>query len=113
MIEPNEQSENYAALYMRTGPPEKCSHCDGQKSRSSKFPCPSGGVRGRNVPASYAQFLYCNGAVLVPVFNDPNDASTEHARGVVPTRKSYRSFGDLIWDRRRSHCMTHSNNHET
>ena len=28
---------------------------------------------GRRLPASYANFYIANGAVLVPVFNDPND----------------------------------------
>ncbi len=29
--------------------------------------------RGQRLPASYANFYICNGLVLVPTFNDPND----------------------------------------
>ena len=43
---------------------------------------------GRELPASYANFYIANGAVLVPVFNDPNDRIALNTLAeVFPTRE--------------------------
>ncbi|GAB4318316.1 MAG: agmatine deiminase family protein [Candidatus Sumerlaeia bacterium] len=39
--------------------------------------------RGRRLPCSYCNFLVINGAVLVPVFDDPNDAAALEAIGAA------------------------------
>ena len=75
MIEPNERSENYAALHANLGRLQKRPHAsDGQRLEIVEIPMPRPVVfEGRQLPASYANFYIANGAVLVPVFNDPND----------------------------------------
>ena len=109
MIEPNEQSENYAALHANLGRLKNARTADGQKLEIVEIPMPRPVVfEGRQLPASYANFYIANGAVLVPVFNDPNDrialnmlAEIFHTRKIVPIYS-----GDLIWGFGALHCMT-------
>lgn len=63
---------------------------------------------GSRLPATYANFLVINGAVLLPVYSDPNDgkalerlAAVFPGREIVPIdcRPLIRQFGSL-------HCMT-------
>jgi agmatine/peptidylarginine deiminase len=43
---------------------------------------------GRRMPATYANFLILNGAVLVPTYRDANDAiALERLRGAIPGRE--------------------------
>ena len=43
---------------------------------------------GERLPASYANFLVINGAVLVPVYGDPADAvAVERIAGAFPDRQ--------------------------
>jgi agmatine deiminase len=109
MIEPNERSENYAALHANLGRLKNARTADGQKLEIVEIPMPRPVVfEGRQLPASYANFYIANGAVLVPVFNDPNDrvalytlAELFPAREIVPIY-----CGDLIWGFGALHCMT-------
>jgi agmatine deiminase len=81
----------------------------GQKLEIIELPMPSPVVfEGRHLPASYANFYIANGAVLVPVFNDPNDrialdtlAKQFPSREIIPIYS-----GDLIWGFGALHCMT-------
>ena len=63
---------------------------------------------GRRLPASYANFYIANGAVLVPVFNDPNDRIALNTLAqLFPTREIVPIYcGDLIWGFGALHCMT-------
>jgi agmatine deiminase len=109
MIEPNERSENYAALHANLGRLRNARTADGQKLEIVEIPMPRPVVfEGRQLPASYANFYIANGAVLAPVFNDPNDrialnklAELFPAREIVPIY-----CGDLIWGFGAMHCMT-------
>lgn len=109
MIEPNERSENYAALHANLGRLRNARTADGQKLEIVELPMPRPVVfEGRQLPASYANFYIANGAVLAPVFNDPNDrialntlAKLFPAREIVPIY-----CGDLIWGFGALHCMT-------
>jgi agmatine deiminase len=63
---------------------------------------------GVQIPASYANFLIINGAVLVPTFNDANDrhalnilASCFPDREIIPI-----SAIDLIWGFGTLHCLS-------
>lgn len=38
------------------------------------FPAPCYGIQGERIPATYANFLIINNAVLVPTYSDPRDA---------------------------------------
>jgi agmatine deiminase len=109
MIEPNEQNENYADLHANLGRLKNARTADGQKLEIVDIPMPRPLVfEGRQLPASYANFYIANGAVLVPVFNDPNDrialntlAELFPSREIVPIYS-----GDLIWGFGALHCMT-------
>ena len=64
---------------------------------------------GIRLPASYANFYICNGAVLVPTFNDPNDRI---ALGILaelfPDRTVVGIHAvDLVWGFGTLHCLTH------
>jgi agmatine deiminase len=109
MIEQNEQSENYAPLRANLGRLKNARTSDGKKLEIVEMPMPRPVVfKGRQLPASYANFYIANGVVLVPVFNDPNDrialntlAELFPAREIVPIYS-----GDLIWGFGALHCMT-------
>jgi len=64
---------------------------------------------GMRLPASYANFLVTNGAVLVPTFNDPADRV---ALGILaecfPEREVRGVHAvDLVWGLGAVHCLTH------
>jgi agmatine deiminase len=63
---------------------------------------------GRRLPASYANFYIANAAVLVPVFNDPNDrVAVDIMADIFPDRDVVGIYcGDLIWGLGAIHCMT-------
>jgi len=109
MIEQNEQSENYAALHANVGRLKNARTSDGQKLEIIEIPLPHPVVfEGRQLPASYANFYIANGAVLVPVFNDPNDRIALNSLAeLFPTREIVPIYcGDLIWGFGALHCLT-------
>jgi len=109
MIEPHERSENYAALRANLGRLKNARTSDGQKLDIVEIPMPRPVIfEGRQLPASYANFYIANGAVLVPVFNQPNDRiALNTLAAVFPTREIVPIYsGDLIWGFGALHCMT-------
>ena len=109
MVEPNERSENYAALHANLGRLKNARTADGRKLEIVEIPMPRPVVfEGRQLPASYANFYIANGAVLVPVFNDPNDRIALNSLAeLFPTREIVPIYcGDLIWGFGALHCMT-------
>ncbi len=109
MIEPNERSENYAALHANLGRLRNARLPDGQKLEIVEIPMPRPVVfEGRQLPASYANFYIANGAVLAPVFNDPNDRiALNTLTELFPAREIVPIYcGDLIWGFGALHCMT-------
>jgi agmatine deiminase len=113
MIEPNEHSENHMALHANLGRLKNArtasSTSDGEKLDIVEIPMPRPVVfEGRQLPASYANFYVANGAVLVPVFNDPNDRiALDLLAELFPTREIVPIYsGDLIWGFGALHCMT-------
>jgi agmatine deiminase len=63
---------------------------------------------GRRLPASYANFYIANSAVLVPVFNDVNDAAALRIlERCFPGRQVVGVYcRDLVLGRGAIHCMT-------
>ena len=109
MVEPNERSENYAALHANLGRLKNARTADGEKLAIVEIPMPRPVVfEGRQLPASYANFYIANGAVLAPVFNDPNDRIALNALAeLFPAREIVPIYcGDLIWGFGALHCMT-------
>jgi agmatine deiminase len=109
MFEPNERSENHIALHENLGRLKNARTPDGEKLEVVEIPMPRPVVfEGRQLPVSYANFYIANGAVLVPVFNDPNDRIALNLLAeVFPTREIVPIYsGDLIWGFGALHCMT-------
>jgi len=65
-------------------------------------------MRGERLPASYANFYVCNGAVLVPTFNDPADG--EALRVIAEAFPGRAVVGmhavNLVWGLGALHCLT-------
>ena len=63
---------------------------------------------GEKMPASYANFYVGNKAVLVPIFNDPNDGSAlDILTGLFPKRRVVGiDCSDVIYGGGTIHCMT-------
>lgn len=109
MIEPNAQDENYSALEHNLGRLRAARTASGQKLEIVTISMPRPVVfEGRRLPASYANFYIANAAVLVPVFNDPNDRiALNTLNELFPTREVVPIYsGDLIWGFGALHCMT-------
>lgn len=80
-----------------------------QRLRISKLPFPRPVfMRGERLPASYANFYVCNGAVLVPTFNDPVDRDAlEIIAAAYPARQVVGiNSVNLVWGLGALHCMT-------
>lgn len=94
--------ENLRRLYNMRTP-------DGKPFRIVTLPMPKPiYVDGQRVPASYANFYIGNGAVLVPIYNDPNDAeAVTTLRRLFPNRKVVGiDCTELIWGLGAFHCVT-------
>ena len=65
-------------------------------------------IRGERMPASYANFYIGNAAVVLPVFDDPNDAvALRTLAALFPTRRLVPvPFRDGIWGQGALHCLT-------
>jgi agmatine deiminase len=63
---------------------------------------------GRRLPASYANFLITNAAVLVPTFNDPNDREALGILGELFRDRPVVGIHavDLVWGFGTLHCLT-------
>jgi len=83
---------------------------DGQPYRLLPLPQPAAqfNAKGEHLPATYANFLIINGAVLVPTYDDPQDAVAlerlqtgfpDHAIIAINARPLIEQFGSL-------HCVT-------
>jgi agmatine deiminase len=82
---------------------------DGARLEAVPLPMPSPLVfAGQRLPASYANFLIANAAVLVPTFNDPQDRV---ALGILSDLFRDRPVigihaVDLVWGLGAVHCLT-------
>jgi agmatine/peptidylarginine deiminase len=63
---------------------------------------------GRRLPASYANYLIINGAVLVPAYDDPaDDAAADVIAAAYPGREVLSiPCRSLLWQNGSLHCMT-------
>lgn len=72
--EPNRRDENHAPLTAAQKALRGVTNARGRTLEVVKLPMPAPVFyAGARLPASYANFLVANAAVLVPVFNDPRD----------------------------------------
>ena len=102
-------SENYEALRENIRRLRDATTEDGKPLATIDLPMPAPVYfEGRRLPASYANFYIANAAVLVPVFNDPNDrVALDILADIFPDRDVVGIYcGDLIWGLGAIHCMT-------
>jgi agmatine deiminase len=82
---------------------------DGSKPEVVPLPMPSPlYFEGCRLPASYANFYICNGAVIVPTFNDPNDRVALGILGEVMRDRPVVGIHavDLVLGFGTLHCLT-------
>jgi agmatine deiminase len=109
VVEPNRKDANHQPLKENLRRLKSATDLDGKPFQVIELPMPSAVTfEGRRLPASYGNFYIANKAVLVPVFNDPNDrialnilADLFPDRAIIPIYS-----GDLIWGLGALHCMT-------
>lgn len=102
--------EHYPALTAMAAQLQRFVDYQGQPYRLIALPWPQAkyGPDGRRLPATYANFLIINGAVLVPTYDDPadnealtilQDCFTDREVVGVPCRHIIEQYGSL-------HCVT-------
>jgi agmatine deiminase len=109
MVELNSKDVNHAPLRANLRRLQASRDQDGKPLNIVEIPMPQPIIfEKRRLPASYANFYIANGAVLAPVFNQPNDrialnilAELFPSREIVPIYS-----GDFIWGLGAMHCMT-------
>ncbi len=109
VVEPATNDENHAILEANRKRLESLRDEQGKPFDLVELPMPRPlYFRGVRLPASYANFYIANGAVLVPIFNDPNDrialnqlAAAFPDREVIPIPAV-----DLVWGFGTLHCST-------
>jgi len=74
ILEEDPFEENYHPLLENLEALKQMKLLDGEPLKVITLPMPQPKYHGhQRLPASYANFYICNGAVLVPTFDDPND----------------------------------------
>jgi agmatine deiminase len=108
-VEEDEHDPNFEPLQQNLDRLHTMRLADGEPLHVLTLPMPTRIMRdGQRLPASYANFYIANSVVLLPVFNEHNDAwavSALHeafpARRIVPI-----DCRELIWGLGAFHCLT-------
>jgi len=110
IVEENSRDQNYRALRENRERLGGFRTPEGKKFRIIELPMPRPCVcDGRRMPATYANFLVINGAVLVPSFRQPRrDAeAAEILSGCFPGRKIIPiDCLELVWGSGTLHCIS-------
>lgn len=109
VVEPDTSDPNHAPLAENLERLRGMTTLEGRPLRIVELPMPRPVyIRGERMPASYANFYIGNGAVIVPVYDDPADAMALAligrlfpGRTVVPL-----DCRTLIWGLGAFHCLT-------
>jgi len=107
--EENSLDENYILLNENKERLQSVYLPNGSRLNVVPLPMPSPQIfKGQRLPASYANFYISNYAVLVPIFNDPNDRI---ALGILSELFTDRKVigihsVDLVWGLGTLHCLT-------
>jgi len=109
-VERNRRDGNYAALRENLERLQALRTPSGGKFAIAELPMPAPSFyRGRRLPASYANFLVINGAVLLPTFRQPrrDAAAAEVLAGCFPGRAIVPiDCLDLVWGLGTLHCLS-------
>jgi agmatine deiminase len=108
-MERNRTDANYAPLNDNRERLQSARLEDGSRPEVVTLPMPEPMIfAGQRLPASYANFYICNAAVLVPLFDDPNDrlalgtlAELFRDRPVIGIHAR-----DLVWGLGTLHCLS-------
>ena len=108
-VEPDASDANHAPLTANRERLLAWRGRDGRGLRVIDLPMPAARYHdGERLPASYANFLIGNAAVLLPVFDDPNDAvATRILADLFPTRRIVGiDARSLVWGLGACHCLS-------
>ncbi len=109
-VERNARDVNYRALHENRERLAALRTPDGRRFTVAELPMPAPCFfRGRRLPASYANFLIINGAVLLPTFRQPrrDAAAAEILAGCFPGRAIVPiDCLDLVWGLGTLHCVS-------
>lgn len=108
-VETNTADENHLPLAENLERLHAARNLQGQPFEIRTLPMPAPiRFEGQRLPASYANFYICNGLVLVPTFNDPNDrVALNILADCFPDRTvTGIHCTDFIWGLGALHCMT-------
>ncbi len=109
VVEDDPQDVNYPALRDNLARLRAMRDQDGEAVRVVTLPMPAPvEFDGQRLPASYANFYIGNGAVLVPTFDDPNDArALRTLQALFPGRRVIGIRArELVWGLGAFHCVT-------
>lgn len=109
VVEEDPADENYALLQDNLTRLQGMTDQDGHPLRIVTLPMPAPVIHeDQRLPASYANFYIGNGVVLVPTFDDPNDArALATLRELLPGREVVGLHSrDLVWGLGAFHCVT-------
>ncbi len=109
VVENDKSDANYEPLRENLGRLREMRDQDGRPLRVRTLPMPAPvWFAGQRLPASYANFYIANKLVLVPTFNDPNDATALGTLAkLFPERQVVGIHSlDLVLGLGTLHCMT-------
>lgn len=109
-VEDDPRDENFAVLRENRRRIDRLRDQDGRPFEVVELPMPEPVVfQGQRLPATYVNFLFVNGAVLVPTFRDRrNDARALAVLGrAIPNREIVGvDCREIIWGLGAIHCLT-------
>lgn len=109
IVEKDPADENYEILQENLKRLRTMRDQDNRPLRIVELPMPRRiEVDGQRLPASYANFYIANGQVIVPTYNDPEDArALQILQSVFQDRKVVGlDSSDLIWGLGSFHCIS-------
>lgn len=108
-IEENPNDPNHEPLHENFARLREMTDAAGRKLEVVPIPMPAPlHYDGQRLPASYMNFYIANGAVIVPVFDQPTDrVAIERLRQLFPDRQIIGIYAvDLFWGLGAFHCIT-------
>ncbi len=109
VVEDDPADENYEPLQENLARLREMTTVDGRPLRVETLPMPAPVYYGEHrLPASYANFYIGNRVILLPVYNDPNDAVAAEIIGRhFPDRTVVGiDCRELVWGLGAFHCLT-------
>ena len=109
MVEPNVEDENHAVLAQNLSELKEMRLLDGSPLNIIEIPMPEAVVIDEfRAPGSYANFYICNAAVIVPIFDCPQDALALDLLSQLFTDRPVigLSAREIIWGQGSFHCLT-------